>query len=142
MNEENIKFHHEDPIQIRFNDVDGFGHINNTSVQEYFDLGRVGYFNKVFENKLDWDKFGAIVASIKTDFLVPVFLKDDLLVKTKIIAIGNKSIKLIQHIVDNAGNLKATCGSVMVGFDGETQESVVIPEGWRTKIKALETDMK
>ncbi len=34
-----IAFNQEDPIQIRFNDIDLLGHVNNTIIQEYFDFG-------------------------------------------------------------------------------------------------------
>ncbi len=138
MSEEQIAFNHQDQIQIRFNDIDGLGHVNNTTLQEYFDLGRLGYFNTVFENKVDWGTFGAIVASIKTDFISPVFLKDQLVVKTKIKSIGNKSMQMVQQIEDKQGAVKAICQSVMVGFNPKNHESVVIPEDWRIKIGALE----
>ncbi len=137
MQEENIQFNHQESIQIRFNDIDGLGHVNNTTLQEYFDLGRLGYFNTVFGD-INWNEFGAIVASIKTDFMAPVFLYESLLVKTKITLVGNKSMQLIQHLVDDKENLKATCLSVMVGFDPTTQTSVVIPKEWRKAIGKLE----
>lgn len=138
MKTEKIEFKHQDNIQIRFNDIDGLGHANNSTIQEYFDLGRLGYFNQVFKNEVNWKEFGAIVASIKTDFSAPVFLNDKLMVKTKILFIGDKSMKLIQHIVDDKANLKATCSSVMVGFDPKTQTSVIIPEDWRRWISEVE----
>ncbi len=138
MKTENISFNHQDNIQIRFNDMDGLGHANNSTIQEYFDLGRLGYFNEVFKNEVNWKEFGAIVASISTDFLAPVFLNDKLMVKTKILFIGDKSMKMIQHIVDDKQILKATCSSVMVGFDPKTQTSVIIPEEWRRWISEVE----
>ncbi|GAF01879.1 acyl-CoA thioesterase [Saccharicrinis fermentans] len=138
MSEENIDFRHQDSIQIRFNDIDGLGHVNNTTIQEYFDLGRLGYFNKVFDNNVNWSRFGAVVASIKTDFLAPVFLKESLVVKTKVKMIGDKSMQLIQHITDSEGVIKATCSSAMVGYDPNTHTSRVIPEDWRKRIGDLE----
>ncbi|WP_066630141.1 acyl-CoA thioesterase [Labilibacter marinus] len=138
MSEEKIVFNHQDSIQIRFNDIDGLGHVNNTTLQEYFDLGRLGYFNKVFDNKVNWSKFGAIVASIKTDFIAPVFLSDSLIVKTKITSIGNKSMQLTQHVYDDKEILKATCKSVMVGFNPQNHTSMVIPEEWRKRIGVVE----
>ena len=138
MKTENISFNHQDNIQIRFNDMDGLGHANNSTIQEYFDLGRLGYFNEVFKNEVNWKEFGAIVATITTDFLAPVFLNDKLVVKTKILFIGDKSMKMIQHIVDDKQILKATCSSVMVGFDPKTQTSVVIPDQWRRWISEVE----
>ncbi len=138
MKGQNIQFHHEDSIQIRFNDIDGLGHVNNTTLQEYFDLGRLGYFNAVFDNKVDWNKFGAVVASIKTDFMAPVFLIESLTVKTKIKSIGDKSMQVVQIIEDKKGTLKATCTSTMVGYNPLTHTSVIIPEDWRVRIGKIE----
>jgi len=135
-------FHQETPIQLRFNDLDSFGHVNNTTIQEYFDLGRIFYFRKVFGEPIDWDNFQAIVASIKTDFMAPVFLNDQLVVKTKITKIGNKSIQLSQILVEGEKVIKATCDSVMVGFNPKTQSSIEISDKWRKQIKALETDLE
>ena len=35
------------PIQIRFNDVDRYGHVNNNSYFSYYDLGKEEYLNNV-----------------------------------------------------------------------------------------------
>lgn len=138
--DDNIQFFNEVKIQIRFNDIDGLGHVNNTTIQEYFDLGRLEYFNAVFNYNINWNEFAAIIASIKTDFVFPVFLKDSLLVKTKITSIGNKSMQLIQHLTDSKGNMKAFCNSVMVGFDQKNQISKLIPNEWRLLINKIEKD--
>ena len=37
---EEIAFHHTLPIQLRFNDVDKFGHVNNTVYFSFYDLGK------------------------------------------------------------------------------------------------------
>ena len=41
--EEEIKFNHTLPIQLRFNDVDKFGHVNNTVYFSFYDLGKTEY---------------------------------------------------------------------------------------------------
>ncbi len=140
--EQAITFYQETPIQVRFNDADSFGHVNNTIIQEYFDLGRVFYFRAIFGKDIDWNNFKAIIASIKTDFLAQVFLTDELFVRTKIVKIGNKSLTVVQHLVDVEGEMKATCHSVMVGYDPATKDSVQISEEWRNQIKTLEKDLE
>ena len=47
--EENIKYHHQLPIQLRFNDVDRYGHVNNNAYFSFYDLGKVDYFNLVLK---------------------------------------------------------------------------------------------
>ena len=44
---EEIVFHHTLPIQLRFNDVDKFGHVNNTVYFSFYDLGKTEYFASV-----------------------------------------------------------------------------------------------
>ncbi len=138
MEHQEIQFFFETPIQIRFNDIDSLGHVNNTIIQEYFDLGRMHYFKSVFTPDINWKIFPAIIASIKTDFVSPVFINNKLLVKTKITKIGTKSMNLIQHITDADGILKAVSHSVMVGFDHKMQSSIQINQEWRDKISSAE----
>jgi len=51
---EEIVFHHTLPIQLRFNDVDKFGHVNNTVYFSFYDLGKTEYFASVCPG-VDWD---------------------------------------------------------------------------------------
>mgnify|MGYP001534377266 FL=1 len=44
---EEIQFNHTLPIQLRFNDVDKFGHVNNTVYFSFYDLGKTEYFASV-----------------------------------------------------------------------------------------------
>ena len=41
---EEIKFNHTLPIQLRFNDVDKFGHVNNTVYFSFMILGKTEIF--------------------------------------------------------------------------------------------------
>ncbi|MCW3805247.1 acyl-CoA thioesterase [Plebeiibacterium marinum] len=138
MEQEKIEFFHETPIQIRFNDIDSLGHVNNTKIQEYFDLGRMEYFKTVFGADINWNTFAAIIASNKTDFYSPVLINNQLYLQTKVTKIGTKSFQLIQHLTDTSGLLKATCHSVMVGFNHKTQSSMEITNEWRGKMNIVE----
>ncbi len=137
---QNYKFNHSISVQIRFNDIDSLGHVNNAIIQEYFDLGRIEYFKTVFGANINWNVFAAVIASTKTDFMTPIFINDKLTLKSKVYRIGTKSLNLIQHIVDDKGNIKVTCDSVMVGFENKTQSAIEISKEWRQKINVLEDD--
>ena len=41
------RYYHSLPIQIRFNDVDRYGHVNNNSYFAYYDLGKEEYLRKL-----------------------------------------------------------------------------------------------
>ena len=49
---EEIVFHHALPIQLRFNDVDKFGHVNNTVYFSFYDLGKTEIFR--LRNVREW----------------------------------------------------------------------------------------
>ena len=73
---EDFTFRHRIPVQIRFSDVDQFGHMNNSSYFALYDLAKTSYIRDVF-GELIWDKLGIVVANINADFLAPVFFSDD-----------------------------------------------------------------
>ncbi len=133
------KFNHSSSIQIRFNDVDGLGHVNNTTIQEYFDLGRMYYINEVLGKKIFKGDETLIVVNINTDFMTPVYLKDTLEVKTRIVGLGTKSLKMEQQVVcKNSETVKASCKSVMVGFNKSTEEGLELLSEWRDAISKFE----
>ena len=38
-----FEFRHRQPVQIRFNDIDIFGHLNNSVYLQFMDLGKAEY---------------------------------------------------------------------------------------------------
>ena len=38
-------FTHKLPLQLRFNDIDMMGHVNNAVIMEFFDYGKMKYFD-------------------------------------------------------------------------------------------------
>ena len=45
--QESVVFHHSLPIQLRWNDADQFGHINNTLYFQYYDMAKMDYFANI-----------------------------------------------------------------------------------------------
>lgn len=128
----NDVFNHAVPLQIRFNDIDRLGHVNNAVVQEFFDLGRISYFNDTLGSLLGEDGQQLVIVSYKTDFYRQIMPDDKMEVRTKIYKLGNKSIRMWQWIaVVGEGSPKAINESVLSGFYTGTDKSMVIPEEWR-----------
>ncbi len=134
---EELTFRHSLPIQLRFNDVDKFGHVNNSVYFSYYDLGKTEYFTTVRPD-LDWEKEGIVVVHIEVDFLAQIFATDPITVETTVAEIGTKSMKLIQRVVDNKGEVKCVCQSILVAFNLEKHESQEISEEWIESISAYE----
>lgn len=140
--QENNHMKHRVELQIRFNDIDGLGHVNNSVYAQYFDMGRMRYFEMLKGAPVDWKNAGLIIASTHTEFMSPIFLKDEVEVSTAVTKVGNKSLQMSQGVYDRlSGELKATCQSVMVGFNPATSSSMRIPDFWRNSIASFEADV-
>lgn len=132
------EFHHTLPVQIRFNDVDKFGHVNNTIYFQFYDTAKTDYIAHVCPN-VDWEKEAIMVVHIDTDFLSQIIGECKIGVRTATSRIGNKSFDLIQEVYDTDTNeIKCTCTSVMVAFDLEKHQSMVLPRRWIDAINKFE----
>ena len=131
-------FHHILPIQLRFNDVDQFGHVNNTVYFSFYDLGKTDYFQTVCPH-VDWGRDGVVVVHIETDFLAQIRATEPIAVETAVTAIGTKSFDLLQRAINTqTGEIKCICRSVMVAFDLLQRESKPLDEEWIAAICRFE----
>lgn len=135
---EEIEFHHSLPIQLRFNDVDKFGHVNNAVYFTFYDLGKTEYFASVCPH-VDWTKDAIVVVNIEANFLSQILPADHVAVQTAVYQIGHKSFHLIQQVIEIETNeVKCICKSVMVAFDLEKNESKELEEEWKEAICQFE----
>jgi len=126
---EDIAFKHTLPVQIRFNDVDKFGHVNNTVYLSFYDLGKTEYFASVCPN-VDWEKDGIVVVHLDVDFISQIFSTDTISVQTSVTAIGTKSFDLAQRVIDQNGHVKCLCRSTMVAYDLSEHTSKPMNPEW------------
>lgn len=135
MDTDKKQFRHSTDIQIRFNDIDVIGHVNNAVYQHYFDLARMNYFRDIFGKDLDWSTFGIVLASIKIDFLEPVRIDESIAIRTKVHSIGEKSLTMVQEVYNTEnGIIKAMNTSIMVGFSVKKKASENIPDHWKRRL--------
>ena len=108
-------FRHTLPLQLRFNDIDLLGHVNNSVYFSFYDLGKARYFETVKAQNIDWKKADVVVANVNADFLSPIYPGEPIAVQTCTVEIGNRSFKLLQQIVNTeTGQIKGVCHTVMV----------------------------
>lgn len=137
--EENVTFRHSMPAQIRFSDVDQFGHVNNSVYFALYDLAKTTYVKDVLGDSVDWRRMGIVVANINANFLLPVFFDDKIKIETSTVHLGNKSFTLQQRAVtEDTGEVKCECRTVMVMFDLETKKPMQIPEEFKDTIREYE----
>ena len=136
---DNIKFNHTTPIQLRFNDFDALGHVNNSVYFSFYDLGKTSYFTEVLPEVSISKEVGVVIGHIEVSFLLPVYPGENVAVETAVTEIGNKSFKLLQHLIDVETNeVKCICQTVMVCFDAKTKTTRPIYDEWRKAMAEFE----
>ena len=132
-------FHCHTAIQMRFNDIDMLGHLNNTSYLEMFDLGKNDYFTKVKHGYIEWSKPSLMIVHLDLDFLAQTRFSEHVEVLAQVTRLGDKSVHLVQQLVNvDTGEVKCQCQSVMCNFDPATGIPATITDEWRHDIAAYE----
>ena len=133
-----INFHHRMGVQIRFNDIDMFGHLNNSVYIQFFDMVKYAYFRQFMTDTFGSEPTAPVVANINCDFLEPTKIDERLEVLTAITEIADSSMVLQQRIVSSAGRVKCTARTIMVNIDLATGRPTTVSDEWRKKITDYE----
>jgi acyl-CoA thioester hydrolase len=128
-------FRHRTRVEVRFRDIDAFGHVNNAVVSTYLELARVRYLVEV----LGVDPVGRmplILAMIKIDYLSPIFFRDDVRIASRVDWLGTSSIAMSHLVQAGEDRELARASSVLVTYDYENARPMPVADDWRA---ALET---
>ena len=122
------------PIQMRFEDFDSFGHVNNIAQQSYMDVGKSELFHELWRRTGAIKRIPAIMVSVQPDFLSQIRMDESVEVVTRIESIGERSLTLSQSILCDQRECTRS-RTVMVCFDIDTQSSIPVPASWREFVK-------
>ncbi|MDL2228658.1 acyl-CoA thioesterase [Treponema sp. OttesenSCG-928-L16] len=115
-------------VTPRFGDVDGLGHINNTVLAAWFELGRNPLF-RIFEPDLNLshETWPLIMARTEYDFVDELFFQYNVEIRTYVHHIGTKSFTTY-HEAWQEGRLCVKGKAVVVHYDFLKKETTPIPE--------------
>jgi acyl-CoA thioester hydrolase len=134
------EFRFYQPIQIRYNDIDAQGHVNNAKYVTYLEYARFGYITELglWDGKSFMD-LGLIVADCHISYLAPIKLNQCIKVGTRVSRIGNKSLVFSHQIEEiETAKVMATAEMVMVSYDYHTEKPTPVSDEWRQKISQYE----
>lgn len=126
-------------IQLRWKDIDQFGHVNNANYLTFFEVARYYYCLEV--NQWNWDSDKFIIASAQIDYLRPLFYPGDIKVYLRISDIGEKSFSFyyaITFLKNGVEKLSATGKTTQVMYDLKHQKTIPIPEHLLNQWQAYE----
>lgn len=129
MDKNNIKH-----IEIRFRDIDQFGHVNNAVYLTYLEQSRINYFDGVNLSGLNWTTLGVILARTEIDYIIPILMNDYIEIEISCGRVGSKSFDLsylFYKIENQKKTIVAKARTIMVCFDYVNLVSVEIPTKWK-----------
>jgi len=132
------EFRHRTRVEVRFRDIDAFGHVNNAVFASYTEQARVSYLRDV----LSADPVGRmplILAMLKLDFVSPIMFGETVEIGSRVDWLGRSSIAMSHRMasVDDDRDL-AHVTSVLVAYDYERARPMPIPDGWRATLTTYE----
>ncbi|MCH5221222.1 MAG: acyl-CoA thioesterase [Muribaculaceae bacterium] len=133
-----FEFRHRIPLQIRFNDIDVFGHLNNAVYVQFMDMGKLSYFKQFMNGGFEHEPSVPVVADIHCTFYAPTYIDDKIECHTAVESISNSSLVLEQRIIGSDGSVKCCGRTVMVNIDVKTGASTPLSEEWRRALSAYE----
>jgi acyl-CoA thioester hydrolase len=121
-------------IEIRWRDMDGFGHVNNSTYLTYLEEARDQYLTEILGEAVH----RVVIRRIEIDFVSGLTQDDDHVdVECRLTGIGTSSVTLDERIVAvSDGRVAATAQTVMVHTDESRNASAPWPADARAALAA------
>ena len=113
-------FRYRHPIEIRYNDTDALGHVNNAVYFSYFEAARGGYYTEVvghpFGTGPDAEKRTFVIAEAHITYRAPAFYGEPLFVAVRVGWVS-RSAFCLEYLVEVEAS---PIGDARVVADGST----------------------
>ena len=119
------------PIEMRFSDLDIYGHVNSVVYFDYLETARVRHISGPYRELTDKGIF-LLVARAECDYKLPILFGDTVVVSITVSRVGGSSFDLAYRIHDGTGKTFATAKTVMVCYDNLKKKTIAVPEILRT----------
>jgi acyl-CoA thioester hydrolase len=127
-------------IQVRWRDLDPFGHVNNAVFMSYLETARVQYFRALYGDVVPND-FNIILARVEIDYLAPIELTDHPRCHIGVTEVGTRSFHF-DYLLESAGTGRplARARSVQVCYDYARGTTVPMDDRLRAGIVRLRAE--
>ena len=140
MNVSDFKF--SMPIQMRWNDLDALGHVNNAVFITYFEVARGVFMMKACPG-WDWHKDMFLIANINVDLRKELLLTaQNAKVHVKTMSLGTKSF-VLQYMITSENNgetvVHASGTTTQIMFDMKTRSTINIPDWVKASLSEFDS---
>lgn len=120
-------------IEVRFADLDAYGHVNNAVFFTYLETARVKLFSERFAALMSQGLLFLVVEA-SCRYQTPIELNDRVMVDIETQELGRSSFTLSYLLHDGEGKNFATARTVMVCFDAQSKRTIRLPEDMRSAL--------
>jgi acyl-CoA thioester hydrolase len=122
-------------IDIRWRDIDAYGHVNNAVYLNYLEEARDAWVQKVLGPVADtWD---FVLARVAIDFRNELKQDDGaVLVRCRLESLGRSSVRTREEVLKVDGSISAEAASVIVARDPGTGRSRALADVERAALEA------
>lgn len=126
---------HEVRIDIRWRDIDAYGHVNNAVYLNYLEEARDAWVQKVLGPLADtWD---FVLARVAIDFRNELKQDDGaVVVRCSLDSLGRSSVRTREEVLKLDGSVSAEAASVIVARDPATGRSRALTDVERAALEA------
>ena len=114
-------------IEIRFRDIDAYGHVNNAVFFTYLEVARTKVFKQHF-HELMQQGILYLVVKAECEYKMPIKFTDKVIISMRITDIGHSSFTIEYKIHNGNEKLFATAKTVMVTYDSKKNKPTKIPD--------------
>jgi len=121
-------------IEVRFADLDAYGHVNNAVFFTYLETARVKLFSARFAEMM---KSGLLFLVVEAScrYRRPIELNEHVHVDISTEDLGRTSFTLSYLLHDGSGKTFAEARTVMVCFDQRRGKTVALPDDFRQALE-------
>jgi acyl-CoA thioester hydrolase len=122
------------PVQVRFSDVDVYGHVNNVKYFEYLQEARIAMAAQMWRGL---EPVSLVVAQTDVDYLRPILFRAETYDASSWVSrVGTRSAS-IDSLITDGDTVLARARIAIVFFDSETQRSTRPPEPYLEGLRTL-----
>lgn len=127
------------PIDVRFRDLDAFGHVNNAVYFTYLEIARAAYFTAVRGRPHGVDDFGVVVADAHCRYRSPAFYGERLVIDIATVGLRSRSFEVSYRIsVEDSGRVVAEANTVLVAFNHRAKRTATLDPAFIGAIEEFE----
>ena len=123
------------PIQVRWRDLDAFGHVNNATFASYLEMARTEAWTSLFGGR-DALAIPFFVKRLEIDYRRPINLEDEVQVWLRVGEIRGASFTF-EYLVEAEGEVAATASTKLACVDKTTGRPVPIEASVQATLETL-----